>query len=71
MTDAPEEIRPVAFFSIGRTCGGLTYPDHTYVYDPTRDVSVREDVLRRRAAEARAERRAMKKAGEERQGRLL
>jgi len=65
VSDAPEEIRGVStsIFSVGRTCGGITFMGHSYVYDSILDVLVREDVDRRRKKEAADERRARRRKG--------
>lgn len=48
--DAPEEIYHVSYgqLSICRHYGGCTVFGHTYLYDPTRDMLVRIDVMRTR-----------------------
>ena len=71
--DAPEEIHGVShgFFSISRYYGGCTFRGHRYVYDPTRDVLVREDVMKRRAQEARQAKKEAKADATGRQGKIL
>ena len=55
MNKPPEEIHNVSNsqFSIARQFGGLKYNGAEYIYDPTRDVLVRADVLKARASPAR------------------
>lgn len=65
---APEEIHNVShgYFSVARHYGGCKISGHSYVYDPTRDVLIRSDVLKaRRKAEraARPRKGAKGKAG--------
>ena len=54
VTFPPEEIHDVkfGFFSVARHLGGCTFNGARYTYDPTRDVLIRDDVLKaRRQAE--------------------
>ena len=59
----PEEIHNVSHsqFSIARHFGGIRFNGAGYTYDPTRDVLIRDDVLKARAA---AERKAKRAAAE-------
>ena len=73
-TIAPEEIHYVSktIFSIARYYGGCqAYGHHYYVYDPIRDVLVREDVLKAKAKEAKAKTREEKVREKEKQEKLL
>lgn len=49
--EGPEEIHGVSQsqFSIARHYGGIKFNGTPYVYDPTRDVLIREDIHRARA----------------------
>ena len=54
VTPPPEEIPNVGsgYFSPARCYGGCTFNGAHYTYDPTRDVLIRDDVLKaRRQAE--------------------
>lgn len=55
----PEEIHNVSMsqLSIARHYGGCKFNGVSYTYDPTRDVLIRDDVLKRRAKEERANRK--------------
>lgn len=46
----PEEIHDVSqsMFSIARYYGGIKFNGEQYVYDPTRDVLIRADILKAR-----------------------
>lgn len=52
----PEEIHGVSKsqFSIARYYGGIKYNGTVYVYDPTRDVLIRADLLKSRAKKGTA-----------------
>ena len=54
--EPPEEIFHVGMsqFSIARYYGGIRFNGREYVYDPSRDALVRDDVVRARAKDARA-----------------
>lgn len=58
----PEEIHNVSKsqFSIARHFGGIRFNGVGYTYDPTRDVLIRDDVLKSRAAAQRKVKRAAK-----------
>lgn len=61
----PEEIHGVSHsqFSIARYYGGIKFNGVEYVYDPARDVLVRKDVVKERAAAQRRAKRAEKAKG--------
>lgn len=64
-TNAPDEIHNVShgILSVARYFGGAKFNGHSYVYDPTRDVLIRADVLKaRKAAERKAKREAKAKS---------
>lgn len=64
MNELPEEIHNVSmgFFSIARYYGGIKFQGVYYAYDPTRDVLVRDDVLKARAKAEREKKKAKKAA---------
>ena len=55
MTEPPDEIHDVSRsqFSVARHYGGCTFMGTRYVYVPLTDVLIREDVVKKRADEAR------------------
>lgn len=51
----PEEIHEVSMspFSIARHYGGIKFNGTVYIYDPTRDVLIREDIHQARSKEGK------------------
>lgn len=58
-TSEVEEIHNVShgFFSLARYTGTCKINGVLYVYDPMRDVLVREDIVKKRAKEAKAKKK--------------
>ena len=73
MTEPPDEIHHVSRsqFSVARHYGGCTFMGKRYVYIPLTDVLIREDVVKKRADEARRATKHAQAEAKATQGRLL
>lgn len=71
--NTPEEIHGVSQtqLSVARYYGGCRLNGAEYVYDYSRDVLIRADVLKRRQAEEKKAKQQRKKVAKEKQGELF